>query len=253
MKVQPRWWIGVVVYLVYNAIIFATWAIVGADYNNLVGRDVAFERLFLPLALGAVFMVVALTWLGWWRPVMTEDRRGNPGWTLWVVLAVMAGFILINVGTTDWSAITAAHLVLLFAAGVLVGFNEESLTRGVLVVATRGSTASETLVWFWTSLLFGLLHLPNGLFGLGMLAASIQVVFAFLAGAGFYVLRRLGGTLLIPMVLHGAWDFATFSHLASGAEAPAIRTYFQFATFLVSIVLVIVVLRGDRRPRAAAA
>jgi len=253
MKVQPRWWIGVVVYLIYNAIIYATWAIVGADYTNLVGGDVIFQRTVLPLFLGAVFMVGTLSWLGWWHPVMTEDRRGRPGWALWVILAVMAGFILINVGTTNWSAITAVHLMLLVATGVLVGFNEESLTRGVLVVATRGSTASETLVWFWTSLLFGLLHLPNGLFGLGLVAASIQVVFAFLAGAGFYVLRRLGGTLLIPMVLHGAWDFATFSHLASGAEAPAIRTYFQFATYLVSIVLVIVVLRSDRRPRAAAA
>lgn len=253
MRVQPRWWIGVVVYLVYNAIIFATWAIVGADYRNLVGSDVAFKSLVLPLFLGAVFMVATLFWLGWWRPVMTEDRRGRPGWALWVVLAVMLGFILVNVSAANWSALAAGHLALLIAAGVLVGFNEESLTRGVLVVATRGSTSSETLVWFWSTFLFGLMHLPNGFFGAGLIASSLQVVFAFLGGAGFYVLRRLGGTLLIPMALHGAWDFVTFSVTASGAEAPAIRTYFQFGTYLVSIVLVIVVLLFDRKPRPDAA
>jgi len=54
------------------------------------------------------------------------------------------------------------------------------------------------------------------------------------------------------MLLHGAWDFATFAHQASGAEVPGIRTYFQFGTYLLSIVLVIVVLRNDRKARATA-
>lgn len=253
MKVQPRWWIGVVVYLVYNAIIFATWAIVGADYNNMVGRDVAFERLFLPLALGAVFMVLALSWLGWWRPVMTEERHGRPGWLVWVVLALMLGYVVNNFLATNWLALASGHLALLIAAGVLVGFNEESLTRGVLVVATRGSTASETLVWFWTSLLFGLMHLPNGFFGLGLVASSGQVVFAFLAGTGFYVLRRLSGTLLLPILMHGAWDFVTFAVTASGGTPPEINRLFQFGTYLISIVLVIVVLLLDRKPRPVTA
>lgn len=247
MKAKPTWQKGVVVYLIYNAIIFSTWAAVRADYANMVGSDVILTSLVLPLFLGALFMAAALSWLGWWRPVTSEAGRARPGWAMWLMLAVMAGFILSNANTTNWSAITGVHLLLLIAAGVLVGFNEESLTRGVLVVGWRGSTNNEAWVWFWTSLLFGLLHLPNGLFGAGFAPSSIQVVFAFLAGSGFYLLRRLSGTLLIPMILHGAWDFASFSHQASeGASSQMIPT-FQFGTYLVSIVLVIVVLLVERR------
>lgn len=247
MKTQPNWWIGVIIYLIYNGIIFSIWAAVGADYNNMVGSEVIFKSLVLPLALGAIFLIAMLSWLGWWRPVITEDRRGGPSWVLWIVLAIMLGFIVINVSATSWSAIAAGHLLLLVAGAILVGFNEEALTRGILVVGWRGSTSNEVWVWFWASLLFGLLHLPNAFFGPGLAVSGVQVIFAFLAGSGFYILRRLSGTLIIPMVLHGAWDFSTFSHQASGADLAPLTPLFQFGTYLISIILVIVVLRAGRR------
>ena len=249
---RHAWWIGFGVYLIYNAIIYATWFAVDADYANLVPRDLIFKSVVLPLSLGAVFMFAAITWLGWWRPVMREKQRGGPGWTVWVLVLVMAGFIAVLVAHANWSAISTVHLTFLIAAGMLVGFNEESLTRGVLVVGWRGSTQSEVRVWFWTSALFGLMHLPNALFGLPLFAALAQTVFAFLAGSGFYLLRRVSGTIMIPMIMHGAWDFSTFSLQASGAELPAMGYAFQFGTYLVSIVLVIVVLRHDRRAGTAA-
>ncbi len=155
-------------------------------------------------AFGALFLFAALRYLGWWGPVMREKTHGAPKWTMWIILLVVAGFIGINLVTTTWSAIT----VLLLAAGILVGFNEEALTRGILVVGWRGTTQSETMVWFFSSLLFGLLHLPNALFGLPLAGAVLQVFFAFMAGTGFYILRRASGTLLVPMIVHGAWDFA---------------------------------------------
>ena len=82
MTTRPAWKTGVFVYLIYNAIIFGVWAAVGMDYTNAVGRDVILESLVLPLFLGAVFMFVALTRLGWWRPVMTETLRGRPVWAM---------------------------------------------------------------------------------------------------------------------------------------------------------------------------
>ena len=247
MRVRPAWWVGVIVYLIYIAIIFSTWAINDTNYLNMVGPDVAFGSLVAPLGLGAVFMIVALTGLGWWRPVMKEDRPGRPRWTMWIILLIMLGMIVLNSGATNWSAIGTGHLALLIAAGVLVGFNEEALTRGVLVVGWRGSTSNEIGVWFWATFLFGLMHLPNAFFGTGLTLGILQVGFAFLAGCGFYVLRRVSGSLLLPMALHGAWDFANFARQASGAEAPALMPVFQFGTYLVSIVLVIVVLRGEKR------
>ena len=247
MKVKPTWLVATVAFVIYNLIIYIAWFATDADYLTLTEAGNIGRNIVLPLFLGAIFLVAILSYLRWWRPIMTEERRGGPGWTLWVILAIVVAFIVLNVIGTDWAQITGTHLMFLILAGILVGFNEEALTRGILIVGARGSMSSETFVWLFSSLLFGLLHLPNALFGISWFAAVAQVGFAFLAGSGFYLVRRVGGTLLIPMMLHGAWDFATFSRGASGAEASTLIHVFQFATYIASLVLVILVLRRDAR------
>lgn len=72
MRFRPNWPVALGVYLVYNSIIFAAWATVGADYANLVSADVALQSLVLPLTLGAAFVAAIVTWLGWWGP---SDRK----------------------------------------------------------------------------------------------------------------------------------------------------------------------------------
>ena len=74
---------------------------------------------------------------------------------------------------------------------LLVGFCEETATRGVLVVGFRAAY-SEPKVWFLSTLLFGLLHLPNWAFGAGPGAVG-QVVLAFGGGTMLYLTRRLPG------------------------------------------------------------
>ena len=49
MKIQPVWWIAVIVFVIYNAIIYTTWWAVDLDYANLTGRDVIFKSGVLPL------------------------------------------------------------------------------------------------------------------------------------------------------------------------------------------------------------
>lgn len=249
MRIQNAWWVGLIAYLIYNGIIYTSWAVGNADYRNMVGSDTIFPNIVLPLALGATFIIASLFYLGWWRHVMVEDRPGRPTWVIWAVILIMLSFIGVNFATISWSDLAVNHLLLLFAASILVGFNEEALTRGILVVGFRGSTSNEVKVWLFATLLFGLMHLPNAFFGLGLIPASFQVVFAFLAGSGFYVLRRISGTLIIPMVFHGLWDFSTFSLQASGTYMNLFTVIFQFGTYLVSIIMVIIVLRaGDRSP-----
>lgn len=245
MRHQPTWVTAFTVFVLYNLVIFTSWFAFDANYTTLTAADRIGTTLVLPLFLGALFLGATLSVLGWWRPVFSEKNRAAPRWALWVIIAITGTFIVLNLAGADWDQISSAHLAFLILAGVLVGFNEEALTRGILVVGARGSSFSETFVWLFSSLLFGLMHLPNNLFGLPLFAACAQVGFAFLAGSGFYVLRRISGTILVPMMVHGAWDFATFSKGASGAEGSALIPVFQFATYIVSIALVVLVLRRD--------
>ena len=231
----------------YNILIYTTWWATGADYMNLVGADVIASSIVLPLFLGTVFLALVISYLGWWQPVMRDDKPAQPRWTLWVILFITIGFIVLNIGATDWSQIAFAHLILLLLAGIFVGFNEEALTRGILIIGARGSAWKEVHVWFFSSALFGALHVPNALFGLPFWAALAQMCFAFLAGSGFYVLRRASGTILVPMIVHGAWEFATGAKGASGADGNSRITLFQFGTYLVSIALVVLILRYDRK------
>ena len=247
MNAQPIWWSGLTIYLIYIAIIFGCWAAGDVNYLNLASSDVIVKSLIVPFGLGTVFLVLTLSYLKWWRSVMIEQRPWRPTWVLLVILLPVVGFVAVNSLTTNWSAISIGHLALLILACVLIGFNEEALTRGILVVAWRGSTSSEALVWFFSTLLFALLHLPNSLFGIGLSGSIAQIVFTFLLGTGLYIARRISGTLLVPIALHAAWDFATFARNASGADAVLLSPLFQFSAYLLSIIMVIFVLRANGR------
>ena len=243
---RPRLLSAVLVYVVYNLIIFTTWSAVGADYRDLVSESVALQRLVLPLALGAAFLIGAVTFLKAWTPVLTEAAPARPRWVLWMVLAGMFGLFLSNAAPAHWRLLSAGHLCTLVAAGVLVGFNEEVVARGMLVAGLRTRTSNELWVWLGSSALFGAMHLPNALFGLPWYGGVIQAVFAALAGGALYVLRRTSGTLLLPMAMHGLWDFTSFVGQASHGYS-VVSAAFQFASYALGIVGVIAVLRRDQR------
>jgi len=253
VKPTPSWPLAVGVYLAYITIIFATWWAVGANYADLASEGVVLKSMLLPLGLGAVFVALAVTWLGWWRPATTETTRAQPRWALWVIVVMVLGFVCVNASVTHWSALSPTHLAMLVGATLLVGFNEELVTRGVLVAGLRGSSFSELQVWFWSSLLFGAMHVPNALFGLPWVAGLAQGVFAFLMGAALYVLRRVSGSLLVPMLLHAAWDFSSLSMQASKAATSPLTFFAQFGTYLVAVIAVVAVLRRERSRREAAA
>ncbi len=111
----------------------------------------------------------------------------------------------------------------------------------MLIVGFRAAY-SEPKVWFLSSLLFGLLHLPNWGFGAGPVAAG-QVLLAFSTGTTLYLTRRLTGSLVPAMLLHGLWDFAAFIGKGGGG----ISALFTMANAVLAIVLVWVLLRRERR------
>lgn len=192
----------------YLLVFYGVWMLRGIDYPH-IGDDAhtLLNWYVLPLAAGAVVLVVATSVLGWWRPAVVEDRR-LPRWTVvpGVLMAALAVAVLVG---KDFSHTTGAMLLWCVVGSVGVGFCEEFVSRGLLVVGFR-PVMSERRVWLATGVLFGLLHLPNWVFGAGH-AAAVQVVTAALTGSTLYLLRRGSGGLLAAMVVHGFWDFSAFA------------------------------------------
>ena len=231
-RVAPRVRWGILAYLGYLAVFYGVWIANGIDYNHIGDNaDTLLKWYVIPLAAGAVGITVFVSAYGWWRPALFDSGKRFPKW-IWVFPGIMGLVAAINLFLGNYSSTTTTMWLYLVLGSLLVGFNEELVTRGQLIVSLR-SRYGELGVWFFSTLLFALLHLPNTLFGTGPFG-TIQVLFTFLAGSTFYLLRRVSGTLIFAMVLHGLWDFSTFAaSSALGSLGPVIG----IASVVVAIVL----------------
>jgi membrane protease YdiL (CAAX protease family) len=219
MRVQPRPVVGIVLFVVYAAVFSVGFLASGVDYDA-VGDTTSnvMRAIVLPVGVGALALLLVTYFFGWWRPVFRDEDRA-PRWTL-LIPAFMAAAVVGGLVTADWGSRESSFIVWLLVGTLFVGIAEETLTRGLLLTAFRGGMG-EVGVWFWTSLLFGLLHALNILFGQSVGATIQQIVFAFAIGSVLYACRRATGLLVIPIVLHALWDFTTFLSSGEGATVSA--------------------------------
>ena len=124
-KHPPSVALGLLLYAGYLGIFFTTWAINGVDYLR-IGEDVKSTRLWyaLPTLFGGAFLVVALTWLGWWRQVLFEPERSGPAW-VWLLPLMVAGIIVHNFMGLHTDRLTAELLLWSTLGAIGVGFGEE--------------------------------------------------------------------------------------------------------------------------------
>ncbi|WP_072805827.1 CPBP family intramembrane glutamic endopeptidase [Rhodococcoides yunnanense] len=203
-------------------------------------RGVVFT-LIVPLGVALLFTFAVITYLGWWRPVMTDDRPVRK-W-LWVIPAVFVVAILLGI---DYSALGSKgiwFIVLLLFATQLVGWGEEAMFRGVGVTVLRQHGLTEGRVALWSSLIFGAVHLTNAI-GHGVSAVP-QAVAVSLAGYFFYLIRRVSGSNALNSVIHGLFDF---SLLTAAAIVVGQSGYVgSFAAIALYPILAIVLLLNRRR------
>lgn len=244
MRIRLNAGIGIVVFIAYAVWVMAAWAYYDIDYRQIADPSNLVHGVILPLSVAAIALGLFNTMARSWRETVFETSRLHRPAILLIVLLVISGFIAAMLTGADLASITPSHLVLIGTATALVGFCEEMVSRGILLVGLRGSLKSETQVWFYSSLLFGLLHASNAFFGLGAIAL-VQVVAAFCVGTGLYLLRRLTGTLLVPMLVHACWDFSTLAGHARHASVSDLTVALQLGTYLVCLAMVFLVLRVD--------
>ena len=234
----PSVHLGLMLYLGYLAIFFSTWVVNGVDYNR-IGESAETLRLWYaaPTLFGSLFLCAALSYLGWWRLVLFDRTTAGPKW-IWILPLAMAAVIANNFWGIPTAKLTAELLLWSVLGAVGVGFGEEMITRGGMVVALR-RRFSEGPVWLISTLMFSALHIPNVLFGVPLWAMPVQVVLTFVMGSALYAVRRMTGTLIAPMLLHGLWDSSLLLHVATGAET----SHIQFIVYPLTVVCVIALLR----------
>lgn len=250
MRVPPRFWIGLAIWVAYVVIIVTVTLLSGVPYPKIgTSADSTWRGAVMDLAAGAAFLIIVASLLGWWRPALFEQHRSHHKWPIFVPILMFVGVIL-NLVNTDWSQFDTSFLLSLLALGVLVGFCEELMARGLVLTAFR-ARLHEGWVWFLTSALFGLMHVVNAILGAPLGASLSQAGLAFASGTAFYILRRVTGSLLWAMLLHGLWDVSVFAtgHAPVGA---AIGAYFGPLVGILSLATVYWVIKGtNERTRSS--
>lgn len=251
MRVKPSAFSAIAAIAGYMVVVFTVWAAVGMEYDE-VGDTVenVREGVVLAVALGAVYLVIVTTALGWWKPAIREPRRVGSRW-MWSIPVLLLVGAIANLASTKWDEIDGVgEYALWLAIGtLLVGFSEELLTRGLAIVGGRGSM-HEKWVWVFSGVIFGLLHVPNAFFGQGGRDTVQQVAFAFAVGLMYYVTRRLTGTLVVTMGLHAIWDFSVFIQDHSGLNLEdkpvAVGGFVLNVTIILGVIALVKILKtGD--------
>ena len=210
MRVTPRIWIGLAIYVGYVLVIYVVSKLSGVAYTDIgTSAESTWRGAVMDLAVGAVLLTITTWLLGWWKPALFERKRSHHKWPIFVP-ALMLVVAIVNLFNTDWSRFDASFLLSLLALGIAVGFCEELMSRGLLLTAFR-SRFPEVWVWLLTSVLFGAMHLVNAALGAPVVNTLGQVVLAAMTGTSFYIVRRVTGSLIWAMALHGIWDISVFS------------------------------------------
>jgi CAAX protease family protein len=218
----------------------------GTEYGNFETVEEITRGLWVTTGVGSAIVLIAVAVLRWWRPVFVEDMR-LPRW-VWVFPIVMVVAILVGISYPKLADKGLTFTLLLLVGSLLIGLSEEGMFRGIGVVTFRQAGFSEGMVALWTSVIFGLVHATN-IFTEGA-GAIPQVLVTAVAGYFFYLARRVSGTLIVPIVLHGLWDFTLISDVLGdstsfGATAPILADIVLIVVAIVTIRKVFPKKRND--------
>lgn len=196
--------------------------------------------LALPIAIGAIAMLVFIAKLGWLRTIFGPQPIRGSGW-MWVGPILVAAAIAAHLTGTDWSAWSTGEIISLIALGACVGLAEELLTRGIAVKMLRDAGHGERVVAVVSSLLFALMHSVNIISGMEASTVLATIVYTFGFGMCMYLTMRVTGTIWAAIVLHGLTDPTTI--LSTGGLDTSV-TGASGASTVASLVTALLVVFG---------
>lgn len=184
-----------------------------AEQPVLSSVSTVFIQLTLGLLVGAAILIATITYMGWTKQLFARQRIYR-SWWMWLGPIVVAIPIVLRVLGIDWGRNALPVVILVMATGLLIGFVEELMYRGIGVKMLRDGGHGEFAVAALTSLLFALSHSVNLLTGQSIASVGPTVVYTFAFGVLMYLTLRSVGFLVAAMILHGLTDPTTI--LATG-------------------------------------
>jgi membrane protease YdiL (CAAX protease family) len=260
---QGDWWRAVLLIAGYLVIYVGGGLLIGQLVADRLSEDGIFADtqtvawgLLAPLALGAVALTAFVASVGWFRSLFAPQPIRGRGW-MWVAPVAVAVAVVLRLLGIDYASYASGVVALTFLSGAFIGFVEEIVTRGIAVKMLRDAGRSEWVVMAVSSLLFALMHATNAFSGqaLGVVAATVGFTFGF--GICMYLVLRVTGNLIWPMILHCLYDPTLFLatggiDVAAEGEQSAFLTAAVPANivFLLIAVVALVAVRGRVRARA---
>lgn len=238
----------------YLALYLAAGLLIGRLLGDQVDPDDLFASvpsvlvaLTLPLLVGAVVLSAFVGSLGWFRELFARQPLPGRGW-MWVAPVVVGAAVLLRFAGIDYGDYGVGVVVVTLLSGLLIGFVEEVLTRGVAVRMLRAAGHSERVVMVLSSLLFALLHSANALSGQAIGTVLLTMVFTFGFGVCMYLTMRVTRSLWAPVLLHGLYDPTLFlsaggiDQAATGGDVNVALTLAAPANILCILIAVVALL-----------
>ncbi len=183
-------------------------------YSGEVSLDEIVKNGIAWQLVAAVVLLVAVIVMRKWRDLGLQGPLPGTLKLLWfpVLVLLILGVVALALGLPPASVM----LMVLFNTA-LVGFSEEVMFRGIFYSALR----DRLKIWpaiIWTSLVFGAVHVLNGILTGDYGAASVQALAAVTSGLVFMAIRLRTGSLWVAIVYHALWDWVLFVAAAGQAE-----------------------------------
>jgi membrane protease YdiL (CAAX protease family) len=253
-----RWWKAAILVIAYLGL----YELAGLGIGQLFGSYVDFDDLFSSaesvffavaagLIVGSILLIAFVLSVRWLRPIFAKQPvRGR--WWMWIAVALTIVPILMRLFGIDYGAYAGGVVAVTFLAGILVGFSEEILYRGIVVRILRSGGHREWSVAVLSSLFFALSHSVNLLSGQPILTVGGTIIFTFGFGMMMYLVMRVTGNIIWAMIIHALTDPTTL--LASGGldVVGAHSSTSAFATlagafsivFVIAALLAMIFIRG---------
>lgn len=163
----------------------------------------------------------------------------------WWRLLILAVPIYVVIAAAIQRIVTSAHpdFTLGIIAGLGVGIFEEYFYRGlilgVLMKLFRKQPSKARQIWYpllITSLIFGLDHSTNA-FSQPLINTLFQMIQTFMMALILGALYIRSGSLIMPILFHGIWDFVGSVAVGSILSTTTVNAFFIASNIILDLIL----------------